>query len=88
MPILLDQNLPIVTLWAACKTQWRVGFGAVVGLDYPAMFQVAAALKITVDEAVFRGIQLLEDAQLALWNKKDKGQDNEPSRNKNRYSGR
>lgn len=66
-PPLLADNVPAVRLMLACETQWRAGFGGAYGLDYPAVFQVAAALKIPVDAAVFRGLRALEHEQLAIW---------------------
>lgn len=68
----MTDNVPAARLMLACETQWRVGFGGAYGLDYPAVFQVAAALKIPVDAAVFRGLRALEHEQLALWQKDDK----------------
>jgi len=51
-------------LWAACATQWRTGFAGVVGLDYNALFSVAGALNITINEQILDGIMLLEQEVL------------------------
>lgn len=43
-------------------------------LDYPAVFQVAGVLGVSVDETMLRKIQAVEAEQLRLWSRarKDK----------------
>lgn len=56
---LLPQNLPAWNLWQLVQTQWRVNFGP-VGLDYPAVFAVAALHNIHMDAELFAAIQAIE----------------------------
>ena len=58
-------------LWLAIQTQWRVAFGGLVGLDYPAVFQVAAVLGIEIDDLILKKIQGLEIHVVAESNKKE-----------------
>ena len=68
--------MPVVRLMLACETQWRAGFGGVYGLDYNAVFAVAAALQISIDASALRGLQALEREQLRVWTKDtDKSRD-------------
>jgi hypothetical protein len=51
-------------LWAACGTQWRVGFGGAVGLDYLAVDRVAQIMGIRMDRLMLHKIRTLEVNQL------------------------
>ena len=59
--------MPVVRLMLACATQWRTGPCGVTGLDYNALFLVAGALGVNVDEKVLNGIRLLEGLSLERW---------------------
>ena len=48
-----------------CQTQWRMGFGGPVGLDYTALFRVAEMLGLEVDARCLELIQVLEMDSLA-----------------------
>jgi len=47
-------------LWSLCQTQWRTCSVGLVGLDWPAVLQIAALHGITVGPSMFRKIQALE----------------------------
>jgi hypothetical protein len=53
-----------LALFDASMSQWRISMGGAVGLDYQAVFQVAAVLRIDVDEDVFSYLRVLEADQL------------------------
>lgn len=54
-----------VQLWLRVQTQWRTSIGGIVGLDYPAVFQLMDRLKIKdPDGEVFDGLQIMEFAAL------------------------
>ena len=63
--------------WAACMlfdelgTQWRVGFGGPVGLDYSVLFSRMAQLGLEAEqrEAMFSDIRLMEREALDLMNR-------------------
>lgn len=55
----------------AVSSQWRTGGFGFVGLDYNAVFLVAGALGLAVDEPMLRKIQLLEEEELGRRNKRD-----------------
>ena len=57
----------MIRLWLACQTQWRVGFAGATGLDYVAVFQVAGALGIQMDEKALSKVQMLEGMTLERW---------------------
>ncbi|WMW64392.1 DUF1799 domain-containing protein [Nitratidesulfovibrio liaohensis] len=59
-PRLFLQSLPAWRLWMAVCTQWRTGFGGLVGLDYSAMYRVAETLNVQITPQVLEKIQLLE----------------------------
>lgn len=44
---------------ASC-TQWRTGFGGLVGLDYTAMYRIAETLDVQITQQLLEKIQLLE----------------------------
>lgn len=69
---MLEVNLPAARLWLACQTQWRIGFAGATGLDYTALFGVAAAQGLTVDGTMLRKVQLLEGMTLQHWAKERK----------------
>jgi hypothetical protein len=46
------------------QTQWRVSFGGLVGLDYPAMFQMAEFLGIEMSPGTLAKVKALEIATL------------------------
>ncbi|MBW1778748.1 MAG: DUF1799 domain-containing protein [Deltaproteobacteria bacterium] len=57
---MLPENEDAVEIFFECSTQWRAGIGGVIGLDYPAVFQVAEALNIPITREVMAKIQHLE----------------------------
>jgi hypothetical protein len=51
------------------QTQWRVSFGGLVGLDYPAMFQMADRLGIETPPGMLSKIKALELSTIKRANK-------------------
>ena len=60
----LPENWETVQVFCAVSTQWRVGTGGVVGLDYNALFQVMALYDISDRKSVFDGIRVMEATML------------------------
>jgi hypothetical protein len=59
--------LSALRLFEASLSQWRASMGGIVGLDYPAVFQVASVLGIGVDAELFAYLRVLEADQLEAW---------------------
>lgn len=57
-------------MFIACATQWRVGSGGAVGLDYSALFQVMKLYNIKDRKQVFEDVQIMEAAALEKLNEK------------------
>ena len=70
-PALMDANNEAWYLWRHVQTQIRTSFSGIVGLDYPAMMQVAAILGIELDAAMLHKIQALEGVLLEEVRPKD-----------------
>lgn len=68
-------NFEAFELLLAGATQWRFGPLGPAALDYPALFQVAGVLGIEVDQDMLLSIQAVEAAQLRMWRKARKNQD-------------
>ena len=58
-------------LWLAVQTQWRAGGFGIVGLDYPALFQIAERMGIEVSVCTMKKIQALERGELEKQANKD-----------------
>lgn len=43
-----------------CQTQWRVSEFGPIGLDYPAVFQIAKTLNIDINPAMLRKLHVVE----------------------------
>lgn len=67
--MLAQENRAAWRLWTSASTQWRVGMGGAVGLDYPAVEMVARAMGVRMDRPMLEKIQALEHAQLNRWAK-------------------
>lgn len=63
-PSILPENFDAWRLWQNVNTQWRASAFQVVGLDYPAMFQVAEVLYIDMSPDLFGKIRELERYEL------------------------
>lgn len=61
----MAENAEAWELWLAVNTQWRAGGLGIVGLDYPAVWAMAARLEIEVGNCLMRKIQGLEREVLA-----------------------
>lgn len=47
------------------NTQWRVNAFSFVGLDYPAIFEIAAIYGVDITPAIFQKLKILEMHELA-----------------------
>lgn len=56
-------------MWLAAQTQWRASFGGLIGLDYPAVFQLAELYGIEMTPGMMSKVQALERATLKRANK-------------------
>jgi len=65
--------LGALRLFDAAMSQWRATMGGVVGLDYPAVLQVAGILGIEVDAELFAYLSVLEAEQLEAWKPPEAG---------------
>lgn len=66
----LEENEQVLRLFITCATQWRVGSGGAVGLDYSAVIQVMKLYSIKNRRSVFEDLQVMEAAALAKLNDK------------------
>lgn len=60
----MAENVDVWELWNACETQWRSGVNGIIGLDYPAVFQVAERMEIDIDRMALQKIKALETNML------------------------
>lgn len=56
----MTENFEIMELWRYIATQWRIGLGGAVGLDYNSMFAVAGILEIQMTPEILSKIRILE----------------------------
>lgn len=59
-PELMEINRDAFDLWVEVKTQWRSGFGGLIGLDYVAVNQEAGRMGIDLDVCLMSKIKVLE----------------------------
>lgn len=59
-PKLWPENTGIWELWQKINTQWRVGFGGVVGLDYAAIPYIAEVMDYEITPVDLDKIKVLE----------------------------
>ncbi len=60
------ENMPIISVFSAMQTQWRMGYGGPVGLDYsvlPLVMRAVGVSRASLSE-VFDGVQTMELAAL------------------------
>ncbi len=58
------ENAVAVEMFLRCSTQWRMGFGGAVGLDYPAIIEVLRLYEVADVKKVFEDVQTMERAAL------------------------
>jgi hypothetical protein len=58
-----------VTLFLQCQTQWRVGPGGVVGLDYGVVLQMMDLYAVSSRRQALEDLQIMEDRARELINK-------------------
>lgn len=56
---------PVLRAWSSIATQWRVGMGGAVGLDYAGAKIALDALGIDLDADLMADIQTMESAALS-----------------------
>lgn len=65
MPTLDPLNAELWSLWAHVQTQWRAGGMGLIGLDWPAVAQIARWFGVDVRiPRLFTGLQQIEEAYL------------------------
>lgn len=64
---ILPEAEPLWQLWLGCQTQWRLGVGGAIGLDYVAVAQVATWTSFQVDAWAFGVLRRMETACLEIW---------------------
>ncbi len=74
-PELMPQNSEVWLLWQKVNTQWRAGGFSIIGLDYPAVIQIAEIYNIDITIALIEKIRALEAFEIERFNKKG-GADN------------
>jgi hypothetical protein len=67
----MPDNRDAWDLWQAAKTQWRVGMGGLVGIDYTAVRQIAVVLDIDMTPALLYKLRELESYTLQYCMKKE-----------------
>jgi hypothetical protein len=65
----MPANAEAWSLWLAVQTQWRASFGGLLGLDYPAMFQMAEFLGVEMSPGTLAKMKALEFSTLKRANK-------------------
>jgi hypothetical protein len=69
---LLAENKEAWLIWTLVNTQWRVGAFTLVGLDYPAVFQIAELYGVEVTPGLFQKLKALELRELTRDRKEGK----------------
>lgn len=67
-----EENGPVLELFLACATQWRMDgmSGTVLGLDYPGVEALLRLRKVRDRAAVFADLQVMERAALEVLNRR------------------
>lgn len=70
---LWPENEESISLFSSVSTQWRMGMGGPVGLDYTALFARMDRLKFDdqTHERLFQDIRVIESEALNIINTKD-----------------
>ena len=63
------ENMPVLRLFDAMRTQWRVGFSGPYGLDYGPMTGLMDILGIDDREWAFEGLRVMEQVALKILQK-------------------
>ena len=58
------ENWPVLRLFDAMRTQWRVGFSGAYGMDYNTLPVVMEMLSIDDRQWAFEGLRVMEDEAL------------------------
>ena len=58
------ENWPVLRLFDAMRTQWRVGFRGAYGMDYNTLPVVMEMLSIDDRQWAFEGLRVMEDEAL------------------------
>ena len=73
-PKLWAENMPVLRFWPNVCTQWRAGGFSVVGMDWPAVLQVADFLGVQLTRHDFAKLRHIESMELQ---RLSKGKDSE-----------
>lgn len=68
-----EENEPAITLFGSISTQWRLGAGGPVGLDYGVMFYRMDRMGLSPDEheQLFQDMRIVEGEALSEMNNRD-----------------
>jgi len=58
------ENWPVLRLFDAMRTQWRVGFSGAYGMDYNTLPVVMEMISIDDKQWAFEGLRVMEDEAL------------------------
>lgn len=64
------ENWETVIMFSRLSTQWNINYSTVIGLNYPAVFEMMRFYKVEDQEEVFEGIRIMELAALKVLNRK------------------
>ena len=56
-------------MFLRCQTQWRVGMGGIIGLDYTSVLEMIKLYGIEDSVVMVENIQIIESAALQAMNK-------------------
>lgn len=65
-----EENWDIFVMFRRMTTQWTPSFGGVIGLNMQSLEWFCRVYKIEDEAAMIEGIQVMEDAALAIINKR------------------
>lgn len=60
----MPENLKAWYLWTLVNSQWRAGGFSIIGLDFPAVFQIAGLYGIEINPGMFQKLRALEVEEL------------------------
>jgi len=56
-------------MFLRCQTQWRVGIGGIIGLDYTSVIEMIKLYLVEDTVAMLENLQIMEAAALQVINK-------------------
>lgn len=65
------ENWDAVVMWTRIQTQWRVGAGGAIGLDYSVLAWLFRMYEVEDPRSLLEDLQVMEGAALVAMNKDD-----------------